>query len=188
MWWVLLHKGCGEALQVCPRRVQLQSLEMEPRRCSQLKPPLPIPTNTNHQQTEATTKAQLKRCRFSSYVKSSYQVVLKNNSTARFHHCSKERPRLCVTLRLASRARARPCRRHTHSAMLRQPQEAAACRGVQPSLSCWLTLAPFSTRNFTMSRFSSMQACKEKPITDSASTCGDCAAVSANKACPAPAS
>lgn len=50
----------------------------------------------------------------------------------------------------------------THSAMLRWPQEAAAWRGVQPSLSCRSTSAPLSTRNLTMSKFSSMQACGEK--------------------------
>lgn len=41
-----------------------------------------------------------------------------------------------------------------------KPQEAAACRGVQPSLSPLLTSLPLSTRNCTISAFSSMQACQ----------------------------
>lgn len=46
----------------------------------------------------------------------------------------------------------------THSAMSRYPQEAAAWRGIQPSLSGWLMPAPCSTRNVTMSTLSSMHA------------------------------
>ena len=44
--------------------------------------------------------------------------------------------------------------------MLKNPQEAVACKGVQPSLSPLLTSAPLSTRNSTISRLSSMQAWK----------------------------
>lgn len=47
----------------------------------------------------------------------------------------------------------------TYFAMSMYPQEAAACSGIQPSLSGWLMLAPFCTRNITMSTLSSMQAC-----------------------------
>ena len=46
--------------------------------------------------------------------------------------------------------------------MLKNPQEAVACKGVQPSLSPLLTSAPLSTRNSTISRLSSMQAWKNK--------------------------
>lgn len=46
----------------------------------------------------------------------------------------------------------------THSAMSRYPQEAAAWRGIQPSLSGWLMQAPCSTRKVTMSTLSSMHA------------------------------
>lgn len=42
--------------------------------------------------------------------------------------------------------------------MSRYPQEAAAWRGIQPSLSGWLIPAPCSTRNVTMSTLSSMHA------------------------------
>ena len=42
--------------------------------------------------------------------------------------------------------------------MLRKPQDAVACSGVQPSLSPRLTSAPRSTRNSTMSKLSSMHA------------------------------
>lgn len=49
----------------------------------------------------------------------------------------------------------------THLAIWMKPQEAAACRGVQPSLSPRLMSLPFSTRNWTISAFSSMQAWKE---------------------------
>lgn len=42
--------------------------------------------------------------------------------------------------------------------MSRYPQEAAAWRGIQPSLSGWLMLAPCSTRKVTMSTLSSMHA------------------------------
>lgn len=42
--------------------------------------------------------------------------------------------------------------------MSRYPQEAAAWRGIQPSLSGWLMPAPCSTRNVTMSTLSSMHA------------------------------
>lgn len=48
---------------------------------------------------------------------------------------------------------------NTYSAMSRYPQDAAAWRGIQPSLSGWLMLAPFSTRKVTMSTLSSMHAC-----------------------------
>lgn len=48
----------------------------------------------------------------------------------------------------------------TYSAMSRYPQEAAAWRGIQPSLSGWLMLAPCSTRKVTMSTLSSMHACE----------------------------
>lgn len=48
----------------------------------------------------------------------------------------------------------------THLAIWMKPQEAAACRGVQPSLSPLLTSLPLSTRNCTISAFSSMQACQ----------------------------
>lgn len=48
---------------------------------------------------------------------------------------------------------------NTHLAIWMKPQEAAACRGVQPSLSPLLTSLPLSTRNCTISAFSSMQAC-----------------------------
>lgn len=47
---------------------------------------------------------------------------------------------------------------NTYSAMSRYPQEAAAWRGIQPSLSGWLMLAPCSTRKVTMSTLSSMHA------------------------------
>lgn len=50
----------------------------------------------------------------------------------------------------------------THSAMSRYPQEAAAWRGIQPSLSGWLMAAPFSTRKVTMSTLSSMHAWERK--------------------------
>lgn len=46
----------------------------------------------------------------------------------------------------------------TYSAMSTYPQEAAAWRGIQPSLSGWLMLAPCSTRKVTMSTLSSMHA------------------------------
>lgn len=49
---------------------------------------------------------------------------------------------------------------NTHLAIWMKPQEAAACRGVQPSLSPLLTSLPLSTRNCTISAFSSMQACQ----------------------------
>lgn len=42
--------------------------------------------------------------------------------------------------------------------MSRYPQEAAAWRGIQPSLSGWLMQAPCSTRKVTMSTLSSMHA------------------------------
>lgn len=42
-----------------------------------------------------------------------------------------------------------------------KPQDAVACRGVQPSLSPRFTSAPCWTRNSTMSRLSSMHACKQ---------------------------
>lgn len=48
----------------------------------------------------------------------------------------------------------------THLAIWMKPQEAAACSGVQPSLSPLLTSLPLSTRNCTISAFSSMQACQ----------------------------
>lgn len=46
----------------------------------------------------------------------------------------------------------------THLAIWMKPQEDAACRGVQPSLSPLLMSLPLSTRNCTISAFSSMQA------------------------------
>lgn len=49
---------------------------------------------------------------------------------------------------------------NTHLVIWMKPQEAAACRGVQPSLSPLLTSLPLSTRNCTISAFSSMQACQ----------------------------
>lgn len=49
----------------------------------------------------------------------------------------------------------------THLVIWMKPQEAAACRGVQPSLSPLLMSLPFSTRNWTISAFSSIQACKK---------------------------
>lgn len=52
----------------------------------------------------------------------------------------------------------------THLAIWMKPQEAAACRGVQPSLSPLLTSLPFSTRNCTISAFSSMQACQRTNV------------------------
>ena len=48
-----------------------------------------------------------------------------------------------------------------HFAILRNPQEAVACSGVHPSLSPRFTSAPCFTRNSTMSKLSSMHACKE---------------------------
>lgn len=42
--------------------------------------------------------------------------------------------------------------------MSKYPQEAAACRGIHPSLSGWLIQAPCSTRNVTMSTLSSIHA------------------------------
>ena len=47
-----------------------------------------------------------------------------------------------------------------HLVIWMKPQEAAACRGVQPSLSPLFTSLPLSTRNCTISAFSSMQACR----------------------------
>ena len=43
-----------------------------------------------------------------------------------------------------------------------KPQEAVAWRGVHPSLSHTSTSASSSTRNSTMSKLSSMQACKQR--------------------------
>lgn len=54
------------------------------------------------------------------------------------------------------------CRNSTHFAMLMKPHEAVACKGVQPSLSPLLTSAPFSTKNSTISRLSSMHACNKQ--------------------------
>jgi len=50
----------------------------------------------------------------------------------------------------------------THFAMLMNPHEAVACKGVHPSLSPLLTSAPFATKNSTISRLSSMHACNTK--------------------------
>lgn len=52
----------------------------------------------------------------------------------------------------------------THAAMSRYPQEDAAWRGSQPSLSGWLILAPCSTRKVTMSTLSSMHAWKREKL------------------------
>lgn len=49
---------------------------------------------------------------------------------------------------------------NTHLTIWMKPQEAAACSGVQPSLSPRLMSLPLSTRNCTISAFSSMQACQ----------------------------
>ena len=56
------------------------------------------------------------------------------------------------------------CSMYTNLAMEIKPQEAVACKGVQPSLSPRLISAPCSTKNSTISKSSSMQACNNKNV------------------------
>lgn len=74
---------------------------------------------------------------------------------------------LCVTTQIYFNAKYKQAftwHTHTHTDLViwMKPQEAAAWRGVQPSLSPRFTSLPLSTRNCTISAFSSMQAWRNK--------------------------